>query len=182
MPAITTEHLRLRMLRPADLDDYHATIYGDKDVMVYMPGGKPRPRQQVQAVIDEFLNHWEQHGFGLWAVEWREDGSFVGHCGLMRLAGSEEVELAYALAKPYWGKGLATEAARATLRFGFEVVQLPEILALAVPDNIGSRRVMEKLGMQFDGLQSRYHDAELALYRIKRHEFQDNGATYALQD
>jgi ribosomal-protein-alanine N-acetyltransferase len=169
---LETERLRLRLFHPDDLDDYHRVIYGDPDVMVYMPGGVPRSRERTQAVLDFSVAHAQQHGFTLWAVVNKTDNTFLGHCGLVYLQDSpEEVELAYAFGKAYWGQDYASEAARAALRYGFEVAGLDCILALAVPDNIASQRVMQKAGMKPQGITHRYYNTDLVLYRLDRSEW-----------
>ena len=87
----------------------------------------------------------------IWAVGFhKEDSALIGWSGLSYLEDTGEVEIGYGLAKPYWGRGLASEAAAATIKYGFEQLGLPRIVAIASPDNITSRRVLEKLGMKFE--------------------------------
>jgi ribosomal-protein-alanine N-acetyltransferase len=90
------------------------------------------------------------------------------------------VEVAYALGRAHWGGGIASEAARASLRYGFEQMKLPRIIAVAVPENTGSRRVMEKIGMQFEGMTDQYYRATLALYSIQRADFNPGDEAYRL--
>ncbi len=109
------------------------------------------PRERAEAAIERGLRHWEAHGYGVWAVCDLYGGDLIGHCGLRFLEEAGETELLYAFARSHWGRGLATEAARATVRFWLERTDLDRIIALAVPQNVGSTRVMEKLGMRPDG-------------------------------
>jgi len=95
--------------------------------------------------------HWEEHGFGQWVAELPGEVSFIGVVGLETVSYQAHftpaVEVAWRLARAYWGKGYATEAAQAALDYGFEQLGLDEIVALTVPANWRSRRVMERLGM-----------------------------------
>ena len=97
--------------------------------------------------------HFESYGFGPWAME--VDGTFAGWLGLMRPRFEAHftpcVEVGYRLRTEFWRRGLATEGARAVLRYGFERLKLDEIVAFTVPANIRSRRVMEKIGLTFSG-------------------------------
>lgn len=179
--SIETARLRLRLPRPADLDDYQTQVYGDPLVMRYLPGGVPRPIERTQAVIDLFAQHQVEHGFSVWTVELKDSGQFIGHCGLFCFTDAAEVEVAYAFGTAYWGQGYAPEAAHASLRFGFETANLPYILALAVPANVASQRVMQKIGMRHIGLTNQYYNnAELVLYRQERDTFQPGDAPYSV--
>jgi ribosomal-protein-alanine N-acetyltransferase len=183
MHTLETERLLLRMFRPDDLDDYQRVIYGDAAVMVYMPGGVPRSRERTKAVLDFSIEHGQRHGFTLWAVLNKRDQTFLGHCGLVYLHDSrDEVELAYALGKACWGQGYASEAARAALRYGFEMAAVPYILALAVPENFASQRVMHKAGMKHQGITNRYHHTDLVLYRLERADWLPDDTFYRLAD
>jgi len=95
--------------------------------------------------------HWEEHGYGQWIVEIPGEASFIGVVGLAVVSYEAHftpaVEVAWRLARAYWGRGYATEAARVSLDYGFEKLGLREIVALTVPANQRSRRVMERLGM-----------------------------------
>lgn len=176
---VDTARLTLRPLAPDDAEPYYRAVFSDADVMRYLPGGAPLPMERVLMMLDRVRAHWGTHGFGLWAVTTREDHKLIGHCGLQRLPDGPDVELAYAIARPYWGRGLVTEAARASLRFGFERVGLDHVIALAVPENAASRRVMEKVGMTYTGMTS-YYGTDLARYRLRRDEYQQAAAPYTL--
>jgi ribosomal-protein-alanine N-acetyltransferase len=177
IPVIETARLRLRPLTLADADAYHAAILSDPDVMRYLPGGQPLPRDRAGFTIQCQIDNWARDGIGLWAVERAEDGRLIGHCGLMHLPDSTEIEVAYALAQSVWGQGFAPEAAHAALRFGFEERGLARIVAVAVPANVASQRVMEKIGMTNEGLQPAY-GTELAFYSMVRAAFRPGDAPY----
>ena len=118
-----------------------------------------------------FGEHWQKHGFGDWAVTAKADGELLGHCGLNFVPEVSEVEVEYALAKAYWGRGIASEAARASLKFGFEILRLPRIIALADPQNIASWRVMEKVGLTYQK-EVFFFGMQLVYYQIERGEYE----------
>lgn len=163
------------LLRPFAADDLEALtpIYGDEAVMAIRKLGVQTPAQtkrQLTGIID----HWRRHGFGLWAVIDRESGVLLGECGLRYRDQAQDrngqVELSYGLAQSAWGRGLATEASRAALDYGFRVVGLAEIVAIAKAANLGSHRVMEKLGMHLAKTWSRDGIGRVE-YLIRAEEF-----------
>lgn len=177
---LETERLRLRPFTLDDVDAYYAGISSDADVMRYLPGGQPRQRSDSQWVISYFMRHAELHGFGVWAVEEKASGALIGHAGLEYIPGAEEVEVAYTLAKASWGRGYATEAAAASLSYGFEALNLAAIYGLAFPENIASQNVMRKIGMEAQGVTDRYYGLELACYHLTCEAYfaaQDGDAT-----
>ena len=149
IPTLNTRRLTLRGFVPDDLDRL-AEMLGHPEVMRYMPGGKPLPREKAEATLRNILNHWEKHGFGWWAVVDNADGQLMGWCGLGIVDELSETEVAYLFDRPYWGKGIATEAAHASVTYGFEKLKLERIIALAHRENGASRRVMEKIGFGYD--------------------------------
>jgi len=175
IPVLETARLRLRAFQPGDADAYHAAVYGDVDVTKYLPGGAPRPIERTYPLIDAFNASWDKNGIGGLAVIVKADGQLIGHCGLIPMSASSlpdpEVEVFYAIGKAYWGQGLVTEAARAVIDDGFTRAGLERIVAVAVPANTASRRVMEKLGMRYEGMTSRYYNAELAYYALSRDDW-----------
>jgi ribosomal-protein-alanine N-acetyltransferase len=168
--ALVTERLLLRRYTQDDLDAWHERIFADPEVMRYLPGGRPIPRGQLDGAYERGVTHWQTHGYGVWVVCDRSTDDLIGHCGLRYLDEIAETELLYGLGRQYWGRGLATEAARATLDFGFRRAGLERIIALAVPENLASRRVMEHLGMQFEA-ETRMFDLDLVRYAIGREGF-----------
>jgi RimJ/RimL family protein N-acetyltransferase len=132
-------------LRPGDLDDV-AALFADPEQMRYYPN--VRRRAEAVEWLDRNIEIYETHGFGAWCLE-LPDGSFAGYCGLRPLAleGDVEVEVAWHVAKAWWNRGLATEAAQLAIRLGFDEYGLARLVAIITPDNHPSRRVAEKLGM-----------------------------------
>lgn len=170
-PTLQTPRLTLRPFRDEDADDYYIQIGSDPDVTRFLRGEKPVKREAMRDIITRRLDHWNQHGYGLWAVTLTATGAFAGQCGLHRLDNTPEVEIAYAIGKAYWGQGMATEAGQTALRFGFESLGLEQIVGVAVAENWASRRVLEKLGMTFRRIAHVY-DADLPYYTITRREFE----------
>lgn len=170
MPQIETSRLRLRMFTPDDLDDLER-LFSDPEVMLYLgvEAGKTLSREETEEALSSFIQGWHQRGFGRWAVILKETKRFIGLCGLKLLEG--QPELIYVLEKQYWGKGLATEAARAALRYGFEEVKLERIIAVTRPENVASQRVMQRLGMKWEG-EGRYYGVEGVGYSITEEEFE----------
>lgn len=164
---IETERLRLRMLRDSDLDDL-AALFADPDVMRYVGNGQPTDRAEAEKALASIIAHWEREGFGRWAIEDKHTNEFLGYGGLRSLFGMPEV--VYHFAKRHWGKGLATEMARAALNFGFNVKGFDRVVAVAKPGNTASVHVMEKIGMHFEKRTS-YYDIEVIQYAINRDEF-----------
>lgn len=166
MTSLETHRLRLRPFTLDDVEAYYEQIHSSAEVMRYLPGGVPRPKEATAQTVQHFIDHWAQHHFGMWALEDRNDHSFIGHAGLNMIPEAADVEIAYALGRPYWNKGFATEAVAAVLGYGLDVVGLPILYALAVPENAASQRVMIKLGMRYEGVVDRYYKTRLVCYFI----------------
>jgi RimJ/RimL family protein N-acetyltransferase len=177
VPSIETVRLLLRPLARADLKDYAQYIFADAAVMCYLPKRDLAPRERAERTIAVFYDHWLQRGYGVWAVTDKITGQFIGHCGLNFVAEAGEVEVLYALRKDRWGQGIATEAARASARFGFETANLAHLIALAVPGNIASRRVMEHLGFVYEK-DAYYFGLDLVQYTLQRDEFHRSVSPY----
>jgi [ribosomal protein S5]-alanine N-acetyltransferase len=147
--AIETARLRLRPLVAEDLDAIHG-IWVEPGVRRYLWDGERISREKAETVLASSIESFENHGFGIWAVIHRENGELIGFCGFRFLDDTPEIELLYGISTPYWKMGLATEAARAALRYGFEEVGFDRILGIADTKNVASRRVLEKAGMRFE--------------------------------
>ena len=145
-PELETERLRLRQFRESDLDAY-ARITADPETMRHLAHGEPFDREEAWRSLGYALAHWQIRGFGLWAAEEKETGELIGRIGLMRREGWRGVELAWLLARERWGRGLATEGARASLAYAFEALRAQRVISLIRPENAASIRVAEKLGL-----------------------------------
>ena len=146
-PTLRTERLILRPWRDDDLEPF-AALNSDPAVMEFFPS--LLSRAQSDAMVERIRAHFAHNGFGLWAVEVQGVAPFIGFTGLQRPSFMPGVEVGWRLARRYWHAGYATEAARASLAWGFAQLELSEIIAMVVPDNLRSQRVMAKLGMQRD--------------------------------
>ncbi len=178
---LRTERLILRRWRDADHDPF-ARMNQDPAVMEFFPA--LLSPAESDAMVDRIEAHFAEHGFGLWAAELAADGDFLGYIGLavprFEAAFTPCVEIGWRLAANHWGKGLATEGARAVSRLAFEELDLAEIVSFTVPANTRSRRVMEKLGMthniqeDFDhpSLPAGHSLQRHVLYRLKREDWE----------
>ena len=151
IPRLTTARLLLREWRDEDRPPF-AELNADLRVAEFL--GQPLDRGASDALVDRIIAHWASDGHGLWAVERLEDGQFLGFTGLaapsFETAFTPCVEVGWRFAATAWGHGYATEAARAALRFGFEDLDLDEIVSFTTAANARSRAVMERLGMTRD--------------------------------
>jgi RimJ/RimL family protein N-acetyltransferase len=146
-PPLLTERLELRRLAAADREPL-AQVFGDPVVMRFVGADRrPLDAPQVAASLAVAERCWEERGYGPLAVVERASGRLVGEAGLQPLDGGPDVELTYTLARAAWGRGYATEAARAVLRWAFAGLLLPRVEAVADPGNHASLRVLEKAGM-----------------------------------
>lgn len=146
---IRTERLLLRRWRDADREPF-AAMNTDPRVMRHLQG--PMSRERSDGFVERIEHHWDEHGWGLWAVEVPDMEPFIGYVGLWPAEYVEPgmVEVGWRLASRSWGNGYATEAAREALRFGFDEVSLDEIVSFTVPQNLRSIRVMERIGLVRD--------------------------------
>lgn len=176
MPSLETARLQLRIFRNEDLDDF-ARLLSDPDVMKYVSNGVPISREEADKALQSIVRHWHEHRFGRWAIFDRATRKFVGYGGLRSLMGTPEV--VYHLAKEYWGQGLATELANASLQFGFEAHSFERIVAIAKPGNAASIHVMEKVGMTYE-MHTSYYDIDVVQYQIMRDQFQSEPGRYEL--
>ncbi|MFI5845986.1 GNAT family N-acetyltransferase [Catenuloplanes sp. NPDC051500] len=173
MITLETDRLRLRSeWRDDDLDAL-AAMNADPEVMRYILDGAVRDREQSAAALAKFARDWRERGYGLFAIDVRETGALAGWAGLALPAFLPEVmpsvEIGWRLARGSWGKGYATEAATAALRFGFDELGLDRVISIRHPENVRSARVMEKLGLayEFDAVIPVYHQ-QVAVHAIAR--------------
>lgn len=147
MTELRTDRLDLRRWRDADLEPW-ASMNADPEVREHL--GDRLTREQSDASVARFQVEFDQRGFGWWAVEVRATGEFVGFAGLDQVDDGlpfEGVEIGWRLARSAWGHGYATEAALTVLDYGFDVLELPEILAVTTATNLRSQAVMSRIGM-----------------------------------
>lgn len=178
MPEIETARLRLRLFTPEDLDGL-AGLFADPEVMTYLgaEAGRTMSREESTRALENTIRGWRERGYGRWAVVDKESGRFIGLCGLKSLGG--EAELIYALGKAYWGRGLATEAAGAALRYAFEEAGLERVVAVTRHGNVASRRVLTRVGMRYEG-EGSYYGVEGVCYGVSLAEFRPSDSAYVL--
>ena len=163
---IHTTRLTLRHLIPSDVEVLHR-IYQSEGALQYFPNPNPPPIEKIERFIAGQQTHWQQHGYGNWGILPDGEDEIIGWAGLQYVPELNETEVGYLLDRPWWRQGYATEAAQASLRFGFEHFNLDHIIALVHPDNLASIRVIEKCEMDFvETLQ--LWGMELRRYRIDR--------------
>lgn len=180
---LQTERLILRSWIDADLDPF-AEMCADPEVMRYFPDLWPRERSEL--LISKSMAKMDKEGFFLAPAEVRETGEFLGFVGLnssnpdMPLPFDPSVEIGWRLKRSAWGKGYASEAARAWLRFGFETVGLEEIVSFTIPDNLPSQKVMKRIGMSRDfagdfqhpAIPEDHHCSWHVLYRLTKSDWE----------
>jgi ribosomal-protein-alanine N-acetyltransferase len=182
VPDIETERLILRAPTNADLPEWVTCIWGDPEVMRYMPRmGETPPDAFGEGVLAFFTSLREQQRVGAWAITNKADGRFMGHCMLAYREAFNEHELGYALGKAFWGQGYATETARAVARYGFDHAQLDRIFAVVVPENTPSWRVLTRLAFGYEKDVTHYN-LPLAYYALRRERFVPGDALYGLHD
>jgi RimJ/RimL family protein N-acetyltransferase len=167
---LATERLLLRRWQHSDRRPF-SRLNADPYVMEFMPGPLSRPESDL--LVDQIESHFREHGFGLCAVELRRNHSFIGFIGLnvpsFHAHFTPCVEIGWRLCAEYWGQGLATEGARETVRYAFEVLGLQELVSFTVPANVRSRRVMEKLGMTHNPANDFDHPKLPEGHPLRRH-------------
>jgi RimJ/RimL family protein N-acetyltransferase len=167
---LRTERLLLRRWRPEDRIAF-ARMNADPRVMEFFPA--VQSREESDAVADRIEAHFQQHGFGLWAVEIAGVTPFAGFIGLTHTRFEAHftpaIEIGWRLAADHWNQGYVTEGARAALDFGFTTLGLNEIVSFTVPTNLSSRRVMEKIGMIHSPDDDFDHPLVPEGHRLRRH-------------
>lgn len=167
--SLTTERVMLRRFMIEDIDPFFQ-IMNESEIMRFFPNPDPPPRERVERFVQHQITHWEEYGYGYCAVVLKGGSELIGWNGLSYLPETGEVELGYLLSKPYRGKGLATEAGQASLRFGFDVFGHDRIIAIVHPENLASQRVALKLGMTFLD-RNNYFGMDCFRYFLDRDQF-----------
>jgi RimJ/RimL family protein N-acetyltransferase len=167
--SLETERLVLRMFRESDTDAY-AEMVGDPEVMRFLGGGQPVPRAEAWRNMAMVLGHWHLRGYGMWAVEEQASGELVGRVGCWRPEGWPGLEVGWTLRRRFWGRGYATEAARASVAYAFEALDQTRVISLIAPENVNSIRVAERLGEKPEGEWDIF-GTKVIIYAVGREEF-----------
>ncbi|CAN5853273.1 GNAT family N-acetyltransferase [soil metagenome] len=148
--SIETPRMTLRPFQTTDAPVLFTWV-SDPEVMRFMPTatGLDHSLEQTVARVARYMSYQELYNFSRWLIFDRASGAAIGDAGLLKMTGTDEIELGYRFAKPWWGQGRATEVAAAWLDYAFNTLNIPSIIAFAEPENRASIRVMEKLGMHF---------------------------------
>lgn len=166
---IETERLSFRKFLPTDLDKL-VEMRSDPSVAKYIGGNDAKSRYWNRIRLDFYISCYESHGFGMHLMIWRETGAAIGWSGLQPLEDTDEIEVSYGLIRDFWRMGIGYEAALGWMKQGFEEFGLDRIVAVAMPENVGSCRILEKLGMTLEKTEEHY-DMLCNFYAISRNEF-----------
>ncbi len=166
---LETQRLIFRQFTLEDLDEI-IEMRSDPDVYRYLGGTAMQNPASIAKRLDFYLDCYEQLGYGMSAMIWKETGEMIGGAGLQPLAETGDIEVGYNLKKRFWRMGIGYEAACGWLNYGFEKAGLERIVAVADQDNVGSWRIMEKCGMTFEGIKTAY-GMECKFYAISKNEF-----------
>ena len=142
---LETSRLKLRMFSESDLDSY-SEMCADPQFTRFLGDGKPLTRPEAWRHLALFLGQWQLRGYGMWAIEDKKTGILLGRVGFIHPEGWPGCELCWALGRPHWGNGFATEAAKAALKWGFNARALKHVISLIHPDNHPSIAVAERIG------------------------------------
>ena len=163
---LETERLTLAPWQAADWTAFRP-IATDPEVMRYITGGVPWTDEQIQSFVGRQLKVYRERGFCRWKLIEKATGELIGFCGVGFWMDSTEPEIGWWLARRWWGRGLATEAAAAALRDAFERVELHRLISVAERENVASIRIMQKLGLTFDR-EFEAEGCELVRYAMER--------------
>jgi RimJ/RimL family protein N-acetyltransferase len=166
---LETDRLIHRELTHEDLEKL-IELRSEDDVIKYLGGRKLQNPEAITKRLDFYIGCYERYGFGMNAMIWKETGEMIGWSGLQPLDGTSEIEVGYGMIKEFWKRGIGFETANAWLNYGFNQANLDRIVAVASPENTGSWRIMEKLGMKREKIEQHY-GIECVFYGILKAEF-----------
>lgn len=171
IPVLETPRLRLRPPRREDLEAIYL-LGANPNVMRFISNGKTMSRMEARADLEKRIAA-SQHHFGYWITELKNTREVIGWTALKTLDNTREIEVGYRLLEEHWGKGYATEASRRLLQYGFQELKLPRIVAVALEENLASRRVMEKAGLQYQG-KDIFYGFDCVIYALDRNHYFQN--------
>ena len=167
---LETERLIIKRFTPEDLDGL-IEMRCMPEVNKYVGGAKMQNPEAIAKRMQFYFDCYEKYGFAMCAMIWKETGEFFGWSGLQPLEDTGEIEVGYGMKPEFWRKGVGYECAKAWLEYGFEKANLERIVAVAQPENTGSWRIMEKLGMRYEKNEDHY-GLNCKFYAITKEEFQ----------
>jgi RimJ/RimL family protein N-acetyltransferase len=171
MTILLTPRLRLEPITEAHFEGMHR-MNSRPEVMRHI-SGMPETPEQTRASIERVKTRWADWGFSWWALIERDSGELVGAGGVQYLGHEpgNPLELGWRLHPDHWGKGYASEAARVMAQYAFDQLDAPLVCAVRHPDNAASARVMERLGMSYQGIET-WYGTDTAVYRVTREEWE----------
>jgi ribosomal-protein-alanine N-acetyltransferase len=167
-----TPRLLLERVTLGDLPDFER-MYADIQTTATLGG--VRDAAAARSMVEDWIAHWDVHGFGLWTARDAATGAFAGRGGIKHvvIGGRTEIEIGYSFLPAFWGRGLATELAEASVRAGFEELHLDELVCFTLTTNRASQRVMEKAGFVFERAVE-YAGLPHVLYRLRAAQWRDH--------
>ncbi len=178
VPEIETEQLLLRRFTPQDFDALFK-ILSNPEVTKFFGEGDTPSKEETFSLLNKYIDfYWQEYHLGKWAVIYRATGELIGFCGYTMIR--KTPEMAYLIAREFWGLGLATEAAYASLRYGFEVINVEQVCAFTRPENVASKRVLEKIGMTYETVEALYGYV-FDKFSIAKAGFQLNDSTFNIR-
>jgi len=172
---LETERLILKPIRQEDLS-WLIEMRTPDPVNRYLGGRKMQNPEALTRRIRDYIDWFEKNGYGVCVMELRATGERIGTSGLQQLGDTPQVEIGYNLSEKYWRQGYGYECCYGWLKHGFETLGLERIVAVAHPDNTGSWRIMEKCGMQFEGIEKHY-EMDVRFYSILKKQFLERNAS-----
>jgi RimJ/RimL family protein N-acetyltransferase len=176
VPTIETERLVLHQATTNVLEAWANTIFADPDVTRYMPKRDMTPYARAERSLNLYNALWQKYNIGGWVVTDKVNGQLIGCCEIEYLDETDEYELGYAFGKAFWGKGYATETTSAVVRYAFEHRKLERIIAVVVPENNASLRVLEHFGFIKERMAN-YYDLDVVYYSLTHDQF-TQGASF----
>jgi ribosomal-protein-alanine N-acetyltransferase len=168
---LESKRLIYKKFTSADLDRL-IEMRVDDDVMKYLGGKKMQNPEALKHRLEYYISCYAKN-IGMHAIIWKETGQMIGWSGLQPLEGTDEIEVSYGMVKEFWGRGIGFEAALFWLEYGFKEIGPEKIVAVADKENVGSWKIMEKLGMEYQKSEIHY-GMECAVYEISRDSFLSN--------
>ena len=164
--SFTTQRMIANRINHADFNDFYLT-HSDERVAATLGGVVTEAVGKQKFAWN--LQQWVENGFGLWIFRLKDPNSFIGRGGLRRVqvGGKEEIEVGYALMPEFWGLGLATEMAKASIEVAFDILQISNVVCFTSTTNLASKRVMEKAGFKYECDLMHAHSPHI-LYRLMR--------------
>ncbi len=166
---LETERLAFRRFTIDDLDKL-IELRSDEEVIRYLGGNRLQNPEAIEKRLRAYIDSYEKYGYGVCATIWKKTGEMIGWSGLMPLEEMNETEVGYGMIKNFWRMGIGYESAIGWLKYAFETVGLERIVALSIPENVGSWRIMEKCGMKYEKNVVHF-GSECLLYAISKEEF-----------